>query len=314
MDNIFELQKIIETLKTENESLKSQVEDLNVLNSNLADHNSTIENELDEKLKIIESASKKINNSLVYAKRIQNALLPNSENLHKYFSDYFFLFKSKDIVSGDFYWIKEFNKKIAIAVADCTGHGVPGAFMSLLGISFLNQIVKAEKLNDAAEILNELRTKVKEALNQHDMYTLNQDGMDIAFFIVDFENYTLDFAGANNHLHIIRKNELTKFKGDTMPIGVYLREDKFVNHRIKIQKNDRIYAFTDGYYDQIGGKDGRKIYSKNFTNILLQKNEEPMVIQQKFLEDILYEWINTPNKKERKFSQLDDILILGLKI
>ena len=273
-----------------------------------------IQNDLtNTQLEEIERKSQKINDSIHYASRIQKALLPPEEKLAAIFPNYFLLNKAKDIVSGDFYWLKTFGNKIFLAVADSTGHGVPGAFMSLLGISFLNETVKNPDNKNAAEILNNLRTLLKKSLNKQGNKSKTGDGIDIAFCIIDKKKNEIQFSGAYNPIIIIKKDKITnenrliELKGDKMPIGSHIKEETpFSNHSVKYNQHDQLYLFTDGYLDQFGGLDGRKFLLNKFKQVLLEICNLPMTEQKNKLLKIYEEW-----KEDR--DQIDDILILGIK-
>ena len=255
---------------------------------------------------------KHITSSIVYAKRIQNAVLPPEEFLLKIIPEHFILFKPRDIVSGDFYWAAKKNNTSFIAAVDCTGHGVPGAFMSMLGISFLNEIVNKnpiEKLS-AANILEQLRTYIKTSLRQTGKEDETKDGMDMALCSIDLDKNILQFAGAQNPLILIRNNELIQYKGDKMPIGIHIIEKSFTNHEIEIQKNDSLYIFSDGFIDQFGGDNNKKFMIRNFKNLLVEIAKKPMAEQKLFLDGILVDWIS----KSTEFDQIDDILVIGIKI
>jgi serine phosphatase RsbU (regulator of sigma subunit)/Tfp pilus assembly protein PilF len=273
------------------------------------------QNELkEEQLNAIELRNRKISDSIQYASRIQKALLPPEEKLATIFSDYFLLNKAKDIVSGDFYWLKTFGDKIFLAVADSTGHGVPGAFMSILGISFLNELVKNQNNNNAAQILDGLRELLKTSLNKADNKSKTGDGIDIAFCIIDKKEKEIQFSGAYNPIIIIKtdkdsgEHKLIELKGDKMPIGTHLKEETpFTNHTIKFEHTDKLYLFTDGYLDQFGGLDGRKFLLNKFKQVLLEICILPMTEQKLKLLNIYANW-----KEER--DQIDDILILGFSL
>jgi serine phosphatase RsbU (regulator of sigma subunit)/PAS domain-containing protein len=254
----------------------------------------------------IEEQKKSITDSIQYAKRIQNAILPNHKIMDKYFADHFIYFKPRDIVSGDFYWMTEKNNKLVLVAADSTGHGVPGAFMSMLGISFLNEIVNKHSSLKASTILKELRKLVKSTLAQSGKST--SDGMDIALVVVDKEKMQINYAGAYNPLYIVRNKELLITKADRMPIGSYVTDDKsFTNHEIDIKKGDSLFIFSDGYADQFGGKTNTKFSTKELKKLLteisdLNAQEQLDILDQKFLE-----W-------KGNYKQIDDVLIIGAKI
>jgi serine phosphatase RsbU (regulator of sigma subunit) len=252
--------------------------------------------------------NREITDSIQYAQRIQSAVLPNEEIINKLLSDYFILFKPRDIVSGDFYWINGQNNKVIVVAADCTGHGVPGAFMSMLGISLLNEIVQPEKKVSAAKILNELRKQIKTTLSQTGKVNETKDGMDLALAIIDYDHMKIYFSGAYNPLVHIRKGEMNVYKGDKMPIGIHVgKEIDFSEKEIDIKKNDCIYMFSDGYADQFGGPDEKKFMSGKFKNLLQEINSRPMDEQKNILNNTIEEW-------KGNLQQVDDILIVGVRI
>ncbi len=223
--------------------------------------------------------------------------------------EYYIFNKPRDIVSGDFYWIHQKNGKTIVAAADCTGHGVPGAFMSMLGITFLNDIINEIDELSSNEILNRLRKKVISALHQTGKEGEAQDGMDIALFIFDKKSMKIQYSGAFNPIYIIRKNELIEVKADRMPIGISIKAKfDFQAHYIDIKKGDMIYIFSDGYADQFGGEEGRKFNYKQFKSFLTEIAELNMNEQKKKLE------ITHNNWKGTSYEQIDDILIIGVKI
>lgn len=269
--------------------------------------------EIEKQHAIVSEQKKKLTDSILYAQRIQNAVLTPRYVFEKIFPQHFILFKPRDIVSGDFYWISSKDNIAVVAVADCTGHGVPGAFMSMLGIAFLNEIVSKMTVNrhivtfHASEILNELRNYVIQSLHQTGRPTESKDGMDIALCIIDFENKTMQFAGAHNPAYLIRNGQLQIIEADRMPIGIYKTENKsFTNREVKLEYDDQIYLFSDGYYDQIGGPKQTKMMSVNFRNFLLEISHLPMSEQQKLLEEYYESW-------KGNHDQLDDVLVVGLK-
>ncbi len=260
--------------------------------------------------------NKEITDSINYARRIQTAVLPRKAFAQKLLPDHFILFKPKDIVSGDFYWLTKVDKKIIVAAADCTGHGVPGGFMSMLGISFLNKIVSEKSIVKSNEILDTLRENIIKALQQTTDIEGSKDGMDIALSIIDYETNTLYFSGANNPLYLIRNNELTAYRGDKMPIAIYPKIKPFEHHEIKIQKNDAIYMFSDGYADQFGGQKSRKFMTKRFKNLLLHIYNEKMNEQKTILNQKIEKWMSYPDTSNNKnnHEQIDDILVIGVRI
>jgi serine phosphatase RsbU (regulator of sigma subunit) len=252
--------------------------------------------------------NKEINDSIFYAKNIQEAVLPVKEQFDKNLPEHFILFRPRDIVSGDFYWTKTIGDSVIFTAADCTGHGVPGAFMSMLGITYLNEIVHGKKKLQPNLILNELRTHVKTALKQESQQTTPKDGMDMALALLHKKTLVLEYAGAYNPLYLIRNGEVQRYKADRMPIGTQVKEkDSFTNHTIQLQHGDVIYLFSDGYVDQFGGPAGKKFGYKKFRQLLIDIHQKPASEQEAILEQNLEAWM--ANK-----SQVDDILVLGVKI
>lgn len=275
---------------------------------NLKAANQTLEQKVIERTRKIESQNIEITSSIEYASRIQKALLPPEKEFNKKFQSYFIFSKPKDIVSGDFYWLSTKNNKVIVAVADCTGHGVPGAFMSLLGVSFLNEIVHNAVIIMANEILNQLREQVIKSLHQTGKDDEAKDGMEISLCLIDYEKHKIQFSGAHRPMYIIRDNELIEFKGNSMPIGINYQEDQsFTSEEIHFDKGEIIYLFSDGYVDQIGGK-GRKTYkSDRFKKLLLEIHKIPMKAQEAELIRSFEEW-------KGEIDQIDDILVLGIQL
>ncbi len=279
-----------------NEELKQQQQEILTQTESLENAN-----------EIITKKNKDIVDSINYASRIQHALLPSKKLLSKNLLSYFILYKPKDIVSGDFYYFKKINQYIIVAAADCTGHGVPGGFVSMLGISFLNEIVVKKEVVSAAQILEELRIQVKTSLNQEGAEVTNSDGMDIALCVVDTETNELQFSGANNPLIIIRNNELINIKGTRNPIGIYIKEKDFKNEKIQLQKDDIIYLFSDGYADQFGGDRYKKFSIRRLKDLLLSIHKKTIDDQKIALNETIENW-----KGEEE--QIDDILIMGIRM
>ena len=271
---------------------------------------------LKEQRDFVLKQKKEITDSIHYAKRIQNAILPPIESMKDYLNDYFIFFHPRDIVSGDFYWTTEIQNKLVIAAADCTGHGVPGAFMSMLGIASMNEIVNKMDNISAAGILNNLRDNIIKSLHQTGKEGESKDGMDIALCVVDKINNELHFAGANNPLYLIRNGELIEFKGDKMPIGIQLslEYEPFKNNMIKLETNDVFYMFSDGFADQFGGPKGGKFKYKPLKELLLSTHLLPMNEQKEVLHNKLEEWMNFNDPQTNKpFPQIDDIVVVGCK-
>ncbi|HAN18172.1 MAG: hypothetical protein A2X13_07690 [Bacteroidetes bacterium GWC2_33_15] len=263
-----------------------------------------IEKQRDE----IADKNKSITDSIEYAKRIQNAVLPSKELAQEILPEHFILFRPRDIVSGDFYWFTKKDNLLIIIAADCTGHGVPGAFMSMLGVSFINEIVNKHEVIYAGDILTHLRADVKRTLSQTGKEGEAKDGMDIALCIVDLEKMKMQYAGAYNPMYMFRNNELIEYKADRMPIGIYVKErETFTNNEIDLQKGDVFYIFSDGYQDQFGGETGEKFKTKNFKEYLQQIHKKPMAEQRELLNTNIDKW-------RGRWEQVDDIIVLGVRI
>jgi len=258
-----------------------------------------------EQLSIIEEKNKNILDSINYAKRIQQAILPGDEEIKKAFPDSFILYKPKDVVSGDFYWFAQRDEKKLIAAVDCTGHGVPGAFMSMIGSALLNEIVNEKNISEAGKILNILRESIIRSLKQTGAQGEQKGGMDISLCVI--ENNRAQFAGANNPIWMILKGEFKEIKGDKQPIGIHIFSKPFTSHNIEIQKGDCLYIFSDGYADQFGGDQGKKFKYRQLQETLVSIYEKPMGEQKKTLNDIIEKWRGT-------LEQIDDILVIGIRI
>jgi serine phosphatase RsbU (regulator of sigma subunit) len=248
---------------------------------------------------------KHITDSIMYAKRIQTALIPSLE----LFSDkleHFVLYKPLAIVSGDFYWVSTVENKQIIICADCTGHGVPGAFMSMLGVTMLNEIVNNKHIIMPDQIIENLRRGVIKSFNQVADEDSIKDGMDISVCMVDFEKNLLWYSGANNPLYLIRGHELVHYRGDKMPVAIHYRMQPFTLHRIEITKGDKFYIFSDGYVDQFGGPKQKKFMSNQFKEALVELDDVPMLMQAERLNEIFEEWRgDTP--------QIDDVTLMGIR-
>jgi len=251
---------------------------------------------------------KDVTDSIVYAKRLQNTILPSPEKVKRICPNSMVLYKPKDIVSGDFYWFEEINDKSLFAVVDCTGHGVPGAFMSILGSNGLNSALGEAKLDKPAEILDFLNKSIHDSLHKNDEGNEVRDGMDVAICSIDYKTLTLEYSGANNPLYVIRDGEYLITKPNKMAIGSFAPgQSSFTNHKVQLKKGDTVYIFSDGYPDQFGGPRGRKLMYNNFRDYLLQAKNEKIDDQAEFLNQKLVAW-------QGKMDQIDDILLIGLKI
>jgi len=308
-----------------NEELLQQQEEIGLINEQLTQQSSKVNLQ-----------NTQILDSLNYARRIQSALLPSKKQLELELTDHFVIWKPKNIVSGDFYWYKKMDNHIVIVVADCTGHGVPGAFMSMLGVAFLNEIVRDGINKKASDILEMLRDYVKLSLNQSGGYNENKDGMDISLCIIHKETLQMEHAGAHNPVYIIRKNnepevefknkeeiinarvsEVKKHKhedrtlyhvsSDLQPIGVFVKEFPFNNKIIQLYPNDRIYLATDGITDQIGGPKSQKFKTQALKDCLLDTSNMELSTQAVELERIIHSW-------KGNHEQIDDMLLFGFQI
>jgi len=257
-------------------------------------------------LKEIELKNEQITDSINYAKRIQSAILPVDEQLCEILNDFFIFFRPKDIVSGDFYWARQVGEKIIIIAADCTGHGVPGAFMSLFGVAFLNEIIGKENITVPAEILDRLREMIISSLGQG-TGTGIKDGMDMAIISIHSKQNKIEFAGAYNPLYLVRGEELIQIDCDRMPVAIHIRMDKFMNHELDIEKNDRLYIFSDGFADQFGGPDNKKFMYKHFKQLILNNADKTMGEQKKIFEQVFDEW-------KGNNAQIDDVVVIGIQI
>ncbi|MFY9309693.1 MAG: SpoIIE family protein phosphatase [Bacteroidia bacterium] len=271
---------------------------------------------VEEQKQIVEEKNKDILDSIHYAKRIQDALLRDEEYVSLHLPDHFILYLPKDIVSGDFYWGIEKKYETAqgktehfwyVAAVDCTGHGVPGAFMSMLGTVFLNDIINDNKVHAPADILDELRNKVVKELGQTGKRDESKDGMDISLIRLNLNTLELQWAGANNALNLIRDGELSEIKADKQPIGYYPEARPFTNHVIQLKKGDYIYLFSDGYADQFGGPKGKKFKYKQLEQLLVSNAHLPLQQQKTQLKKAFYDW-------KGDLPQVDDVCIIGIKV
>lgn len=258
--------------------------------------------------KLISQKNKDILDSINYARRIQTAILAPKEEVFEVFTNAFILYKPKDIVSGDFYYFSKIEHKAIIAAVDCTGHGVPGALMSMIGNDLLNHITRERKIDKPSEILDLLHKGVTNILKQDGKHSETKDGMDIALLSFDFLNNKLEYAGAYRPLYIVRNKNILEYKADKFPIGNMQQEHGvFKNHVIDFLPGDMCYVFTDGYADQFGGDNGKKFMMKRFHNLLIQVSEKEVIEQ----EDILYKTIE---KWKNDNEQVDDILVIGIRL
>jgi serine phosphatase RsbU (regulator of sigma subunit) len=291
-------------LRIKNTEISKNREELQTQADNLEEANK----EILKQQKQLQRSHKNITDSIKYASLIQNAVLPSEETLRGLLQDYFIFYKPRDIVSGDFYYAKKVNNNLFLAAADCTGHGVPGSLLSMLGVAILNELViKAKNVNPAL-MLDEFRQQIKSALQQTGQKGEQQDGIDISFCILNLKTNLLNYSGAYNPLWIFRKGmELIEIKGDRQPVGVHLRESPFKLQSIQLQKDDTVYMFSDGYYSQLGGLTYEKYKSGRFKDLIKRIALLEIEEQQKILESEFERW-------KGLHGQTDDVLIIGFKI
>lgn len=257
----------------------------------------------------IENKNKDMSDSITYARQIQKARLPDPELILEAFSEAFGLYKPKDIVSGDFYWFAHTKSgKVILAAADCTGHGIPGAFMSLIGMDILNYAVIENQLSNPTEILECVNISMKKAMKQKDESSGTRDGMDIVLCVFDFEEMELSYAGAHRPLVVVRKGEVTEYKPTKQAIGGLTADDQvFETQKICLRKNDMVYLFSDGYSDQFGGPRNKKFSSRKFKDLLSRIYSLPACTQENLLEQTFENW-------RENNDQLDDVLVMGVRI
>jgi len=298
------IERIYEKNRTKTINLFGKNNDLRIAKKEINRQKS----ELEKQWGILKQQNQEITGSIKYARLIQSAVFPPEPFMNKYLDDFFILNFPRDIISGDFFWMNEQGDRVVLAVGDCTGHGVPGAFMSMLGMTLLNEIIiKNDKNIHASDILNQLRDRVIFSLHQTGRYGEAHDGMDIALCVFDRHNHSVEFAGANNGMVLIRNNKIHVYQPDKMPVGFYVTHDKFTNYNINYQQGDMIYMYTDGFSDQFGGPNGKKFKSKQFRELLLSLHHLPANKQKDILGKKFYEW-------KGDLDQVDDVLIFGLRL
>lgn len=296
------------SFKSMQDSIHKMIDDLNEANHTLEDKVAKRTQELKLQKDLIEEKNREVMDSIHYAQRLQTAILPTAQYIYENLRDSFILFKPKDIVSGDFYWMTDFEGKVYVAAVDCTGHGVPGAMVSIVGANGLNRCVKEFGLKKPGDILNKLRELVIETFNaSHDGEV--KDGMDIALLAIDKANHRIEFAGANNPLWIAHRDtkEMEIVKADKQPIGKFDHAVPFSTHEVQLSEGDCLYIFTDGYADQFGGMKGKKLKYKPFQDMLLNNMHLPMHEQKGLIEDAFTEWM-------ADFEQVDDVCVIGLRL
>jgi len=297
----------IERLKSENKALKEEIEDLNILNQNISDHNTFIESELQDTILKIEKANRDITNSVQYASKIQAAILPSLIEIKTYLPQSFVYYNCKDVVSGDFFWFFHKENETIIAAVDCTGHGVPGAFMSFVGFMLLNEIIIQNNISKPSEILGHLDVNLIKTLKQHNSKKA-YEGMDIAICNLNTDLNIMQYAAAYRPLLLYRSGELFEYKADRFPIGGHpIYKDKvFTNNIIELQKDDTFYIFSDGITDQCN-TEGKKYTTKKLREFLHEIQNNSIDIQRIKLEQEFNLWKGSE-------SQLDDVLMIGIRI
>ena len=316
-------------LKYAHEKIKKSEQELRKVNAEIKAQRDEIEAQRDllvVQRDLLVSQKQKITDSINYAQRIQSAVLPHQKYMNAVMPEYFVLYKPRDIVSGDFYWIKEVKNNLVVVVADCTGHGIPGAFMSMLGITLLNEQIRSSRIDKPGEILGRLRSKIKDMLVQEGKIEEQKDGMDMAIAIIDNDNKKIQFAGAYNPLYLIRKKEklegdqieplatvqnidhyLIEIKGDKQPIGIHTIETDFTTHTIELKEQDTIYLFSDGFVDQFGGENRKKYKTPSFKKLLLSVQTKSLEEQKLIIDNAFETW-------RGKNEQIDDVCVIGIRV
>lgn len=264
-----------------------------------------LNNRIQSQKQMLEQKNTEITDSITYAKRIQAAILPSIASFKGEFPNSFILYKPKDIVAGDFYWMKTVGDTVLYAAADCTGHGVPGAMVSVVCSNALNESIKELETDNPAQILEMTRTLIKESLSS-ELDDVN-DGMDIALCAINLKKQIIQFSGANNPVYIVRNKELIELKGDKQPVGNHYKEKPFEVHQYQLEKGDTVYTFTDGYADQFGGLKGKKFMYKKFKELLINISSESIETQQGILNQTFEDW-------KGELEQIDDVCVIGVSI
>ncbi|MCD6065350.1 MAG: hypothetical protein K0S33_176 [Bacteroidetes bacterium] len=264
-------------------------------------------NQIEEQKEVLEEKNREITDSINYAKRIQSALIPSEEEFTRHFKESFVLFKPKDIVSGDFYWVTKKNGMIFYATADCTGHGVPGGFMTMLGVSFLDQIINDSNILEPARVLDILRDRLISTLKQTGNAGENKDGMDIVLCRIEEGSKKLTYSAANNSLYIYRDGSFNEYKPDKQPCGFYHELKPFTQKEIDLQPGDVIYTFTDGFADQFGGPKGKKFKYKKLEQAIIDFQVRPLSEQRNELNRSFENW-------RGNLEQIDDVCIIGIRL
>jgi serine phosphatase RsbU (regulator of sigma subunit) len=306
----FRKQKDMQELKRQKTEIESQRDEIEAQRDEIGAQRDEIEAQRDmvqDQKEQIERTHHEISSSIDYAMRLQDAMLPSPVLLEEHFSGHLIFFRPKQKVSGDFYWWTLQNDRVVIAVADCTGHGVPGAFMSLLGSSLLKEIVNREGITAPGAILDRMREEVIATLNQRGSLGEQKDGMDMSVVCIDPGTLTCQYAGANSPLYLLRRGKLHVYTPDLMPVSYYEEMLPFQTTGLSLEPADQLYLFSDGYADQFGGEHRKKFKYKNFRQIITEYADLSMSRQQQVLSDIIREW-------QGKYEQTDDMVIVGIRI
>jgi serine phosphatase RsbU (regulator of sigma subunit)/Flp pilus assembly protein TadD len=282
------------------------------INSALEEKNKIIEEQkqtVEHQKYVVEEQNKDITDSIRYAERIQSAILPPEKQWYSVFPQSFVFYKPKDILSGDFYWIEQKGDLVFVAAADCTGHGVPGALISIVNYNLLNKAVLEKDLNDPADILNYVNHQLILSLHQTYQESSVKDGMDISLCVLNTKTLEMHFAGANNPIYVIKNKELTQVNADKFPVGAFIEDQiqSFTTKKMQLQKNDLLYLFSDGYADQFGGDKGKKFKYKQLKDVLLDNQNLPLQEQYSVLENRFTTW-------KGKLEQVDDVLVIGIRV
>ncbi len=294
-----DLQQQNEEIQSINSDLKSKQEIISRQNEELKQ---TLEVVHNQHVRISE-INKDTRDGLQYAKTIQAAIMPSDMQLRASFDEYFLIFEPKDIVGGDFYYLNRIDNHLIFALADSTGHGIPGGFMSMLGISFLHDIVSKKQAQSTGEVLNKMRERVKEIFSKTDSF--NQNGLDIALCAIDTQTDVLQYSGAFSPMLLIRNETMTEYKSTRNPVGIYPKEVPFENIEIQLSPDDRIYLYTDGFADQTGHSTSKKLGTKNFKNALFSLHTQSFYNQKLMLSKMFRDW-------KGQQEQTDDVTVLGI--
>ncbi len=306
----FRKQKDMQELEKQKKKIEGQRNEIGAQRDEIEAQRDEIEAQRDlvqEQKEQIEKNHHEVSSSIDYAMRLQDAMLPSPALLEEHFSGHLVFFRPKQKVSGDFYWWDRSENSLVIAVADCTGHGVPGAFMSLLGASLLKEVVTLEGISNPGTILDRLRIEVIEALDQKGAMAEQKDGMDMALLSIDPESLLCQYAGANSALYLLRRGKIKIYQPDPMPLSYYEEMHPFKTHRIQLEAGDQLYLFSDGYADQFGGEKRKKFKYSRFRELIVEHADLSMPRQQQVLSDTIREW-------QGKYEQIDDMVVVGIRI